>query len=436
MMPTRWYRPVTVLAAGRDQMNLVKTSLLNGIAVVIKMATLLGINKILAIYVGPAGYAAIGQFQNAVQMVTTFASGAINTGVTKYTAEFYDDAERQHKVWQTACMVVLIGSIVVGGAVALLSKPLAVWFLKEESYGSVFIWFASTLIFFTFNTLLLAILNGKKAIGRYVAANIAGSLFALIVTAAMSISMGLYGALVALAIYQSCTFFVTVTICYRADWFKWKYIIGGIDGNVARGLLKYTAMALTTAACVPLSHIFIRNHLSLQFGLEQAGYWEAMWRLSSAYLMFVTATLSVYYLPRLAELKTAASLRQEIHLGYKLILPIAFMSSLAVYLLRDMIIAILFSDEFLPMRDLFAIQMIGDFLRIGSLLLSYIMLSKSMPKAFILTEIAFAASFYFLTIFMTATYGLQGVVIAHAINYLIYWLIMIFLIYLRIEEIA
>ena len=67
-------------------MTLIRTSLLNGIAVVIKMLTLLSINKVLAIYVGPVGYAALGQFQNAVQMITTFASGAINTGVTKYTA--------------------------------------------------------------------------------------------------------------------------------------------------------------------------------------------------------------------------------------------------------------------------------------------------------------------------------------------------------------
>lgn len=68
-------------------MALIKTSLLNAIAVVIKMITMLGINKILAVYVGPAGYAALGQFQNAVQMIATFGSGAINTGVTKYTAE-------------------------------------------------------------------------------------------------------------------------------------------------------------------------------------------------------------------------------------------------------------------------------------------------------------------------------------------------------------
>ena len=52
-------------------MTLIKTSLLNAIAVVIKMLTTLGINKILAVYVGPTGYAALGQFQNAVQMITT-----------------------------------------------------------------------------------------------------------------------------------------------------------------------------------------------------------------------------------------------------------------------------------------------------------------------------------------------------------------------------
>ena len=90
-------------------MTLIKTSLLNGIAVAIKMLTLLGINKILAIYVGPAGYAAIGQFQNAVTMITTFASGAINTGVTKYTAEYYQDEERQRLVWRTAGTIALLG---------------------------------------------------------------------------------------------------------------------------------------------------------------------------------------------------------------------------------------------------------------------------------------------------------------------------------------
>lgn len=129
-------------------MTLLKTSFLNGIAVVIKMLTLLGINKMLAIYVGPSGYAALGQFQNAVQMVTTFSTGAISTGVTKYTAEYQDDEGAQHRVWRTAGTIACVGSVLTSILIILFSKPLAVWCFNDESLYSVFIWCAATLIFF------------------------------------------------------------------------------------------------------------------------------------------------------------------------------------------------------------------------------------------------------------------------------------------------
>ena len=190
-------------------MTLIKTSLLSAIAVVVKMITMLGINKVLAIYVGPAGYAAIGQFQNAVQMITTFASGAINTGVTRYTAEYDGDEGKQRLVWKTAGTIALVGSIFTASLIIIFNQKLSVLILNDIKYGGVFIWFAVTLCFFTLNSLLIAVLNGKKEIGLYVAANISGSLFALIVTVFMSIQFGLYGALVALAVYQSLSFFVT-----------------------------------------------------------------------------------------------------------------------------------------------------------------------------------------------------------------------------------
>jgi len=407
-------------------MTLIKTSLLNGIAVVIKMLTLLGINKILAIYVGPAGYAALGQFQNAIQMITTFASGAVNTGVTKYTAEYYEDEKKQRAVWRTAGTISVIGSVLTGLLVIFFRKPLAGWFLKDESYSGVFVWFAVTLVFFVFNTLLLAILNGKKEIHRYVIANIAGSLFALIVTSLMAIQYGLYGALVALAIYQSLAFFVTFLLCYQASWFKLSYMFGGIDKDSAKNLAKYTAMALTSAACVPISHILVRNHLGDTLGWEVAGYWEAMWRLSAAYLMLVTTTLSVYYLPRLSELKETAAIKREILQGYKIILPVAAACGLCIYLLRDFIIRTLFTADFASMQVLFAWQMTGDIFKIGSWIIAYLMLAKAMVKIFIVSEIVFAASFYILTVLFTSEFQLEGVAIAYALNYMIYWAVMAF----------
>lgn len=409
-------------------MTLIKTSLLNGIAVVIKMLTMLGLNKVLAIYVGPAGYAAIGNFQNAVQMITTFASGAVNTGVVKYTAEYYGEEEKQRQVWRTAGTIAVVGSVIAGIGVSLFSKKIAYWFLKDESFDVVFIWFSITLVFFILNTLLLAILNGKKEIHRYITANIVGSVFSLAVTSVLAIQFGLIGALTALAIHPSFSFVVTLYLCYKADWFKFSYLFGGLDKKVLLNLSKFTAMALTSAACVPVSHILIRTHLGETLGWEAAGYWEAIWRLSAAYLMLVTTTLSLYYLPRLSELKDPADIRKEIIQGYKIILPAAAACGLVIYLLRDFIIGLLFTEDFIPMRELFAWQMLGDTLKIGSWILAYLMLSKAMMKLFIITEVVFAIGFYCWTYLFTDMVGLEGVSIAHAVNYAIYWVVMSILI--------
>lgn len=86
-------------------MSLVKTSLLNGIAVIVKILSALMLNKVLAIYVGPSGYAIIGQFQNVVSILVSFSGGVLATGVTKATAQHFDNEAKQQAVW-TASIVV------------------------------------------------------------------------------------------------------------------------------------------------------------------------------------------------------------------------------------------------------------------------------------------------------------------------------------------
>ena len=405
-------------------MNLIKTSLFNGISVVVKMATLLGINKVLALYVGPSGYAALGQLQNALTMITTLSSGAVNTGVTKYTAEYIDEPQKQHAVWRTSTTLALIGSLLVGVLVALFNVELSSYFFKTDVYGSVFIWIALSLFFFTFNALLLAVINGKKDVRTLVIANIAGSFLSLIVTGILTWTLGLYGALVSLGIYQALAFVTTVLLCRRSEWFRIEYFFGRFDKRIAIDLSKFAAMALTTAACVPAAQILIRNHLIDDFGVEYAGYWEAMWRLSSAYLLLVTTTLSVYYLPRLSELVGYKAVVREVMEGYRFILPMAVFCCVVVYFLRDFVIHVLFSNQFLPMRDLFAFQLIGDVMKIGIWILAYVMLGKAMYKLYILTEIVFAISLYWFVLLFTRWYGFEGVVAGYAFNYLIYWVVM------------
>jgi len=415
-------------------MNLLKTSVLNGVAVLIKTATMFLLNKILAVYVGPAGYAAIGQFQNFIQMITTFAGSAVNNAVVKYTAEYHEDELKQRAVWKTAGSIVSIFSIIFAFLVLVFYQQLSFWIFKTESYGSVLIWFAIFLIFFNLNALLLAILNGKKEILKLITANITGSIFSLVITGLLAIKFGLYGALIALSIYQSLNFIVTLYLSYKSEWFEFSYIFGHIELEISKKIAAFAAMALVSAVCVPLSQMAIRSYLVHEFNVTYAGYWEAMIRLSAAYLMLVTTTLSIYYLPRLSELKSLQEIRKEVYLGYKFIFPLAIVGGVLLYLLRDWIIPLLFSSSFAPMRELFFWQLLGDSIKIGSWILAYLMLGKAMIRLYICSEIFFAFTSILFTYVFTIYYGFNGVSIAHFANYSLYWVVLSFMVFQNLEK--
>ncbi len=76
-------------------MQLIKVSLLNGISVALRMAALLFINKLLALYCGPIGYVIIGQFQNSLQILQTLSGGALSSGVVKFTAEYKEQPDKE-----------------------------------------------------------------------------------------------------------------------------------------------------------------------------------------------------------------------------------------------------------------------------------------------------------------------------------------------------
>ncbi|MEN8134165.1 MAG: O-antigen translocase [Thermodesulfobacteriota bacterium] len=403
-------------------MTLVKTSLLNGIAVAVKVASALVLNKILAVYVGPAGYAIIGQFQNAVSIVVNLAGGVVATGVTKATAQHFDDEAKQHAVWQTAIRLSLGASLIAAVSLLVIGNSLAPWLLHRADMSSVFVWLALTLPAMAANNLLLAIVNGKKEVGIYVTVNIIGSLISMLVTGLLAFNFGLYGTLVAFTINPAIVLLSTAAIVARRDWFKARFLWGQMNRPALRELSGFGLMGLTSALTMPITFMLIRDHLVTNLGLTAAGYWQASWKISEIYLMLVTTTLSVYFLPRLAEIRTAHEMKIEIIKVYRFVLPIVVVGAVTIFLLRDIIIYTLFTPDFLPMRELFPWQLAGDVIKIGAWVTGYVLIGRGMVKAFLSVEIIFSISFVLLSWLFVNRWGLQGVPIAYAVNYLICWL--------------
>ena len=410
-------------------MNLIKTSLLSLVATFFKMLSGLVINKAISVYIGPAGLAIIGQFQNFSQVVLIAAQGAINNGVVKYTAEYGRESPKIPYLFSTALRISLIASVSVGLLLILFSSFFSSRILDSVDYNFIFIIFSFTIILFVLNGLLLSIINGLKEIRSYIKINIIQSLYSLIFTSLLIYFFSLKGALIALATNQSIIFFITLVMIRKHNIIKWKNFTSSFDKQISKKLLAFSAMAITSAIMVPTSQFIVRDYIATTQGMDQAGYWQGVWYISTTYLMIVTTALSTYYLPRLSEITCKQKLKKEILQGYKILLPIVIACGLTIYILRDFIIHLLFSESFLPMKPLFTWQIIGDVFKISSWLLAYIMLAKSMTKLFIFSEIVFSLSLIIFSYLFISKYGVIGATYAYCLNYLTYLLFtMIFII--------
>ncbi len=70
-------------------------------------------------------------------------------------------------------------------------------------------------------------------------------------------------------------------------------------------------MTIVSIIMGPLSLLIVRNYIGDNLGWDKAGYWQGVWYISSIYLMIITTSLSVYYLPKLSELKDKNDLKKK-----------------------------------------------------------------------------------------------------------------------------
>ncbi len=404
-------------------MNFGLATSLNAIAIVIRLFAAFVINKILAVYVGASGYALIGQLQNITTALTMFAGGATNQGVIKLTAECPADVEALKPVWRAAAAIALGCSCIVAVLCMVFATPLATAILKAPEFFYVFIIFGAGVVFAGLNLLLLAVANGLADFKVFIPANIAGSILTLSVSAWLTVTFGLAGGLVAFAIGQSIPLISTLLICRHRPWLKWELFFGRIDRTAVRGLYGFIAMAATTALATPLSQLCARGLVIEHFGLAYAGYWEAMNRISTLYLLFFTSALALAYLPALSAARDGPTVKGAVYRMVMIFGPLTALCSFTVYFCQDMIIDILFTPDFHHMKQLFFYQTIGDTVKVVSWMFAYVMIGRGLVKAYIVTEIIFAVVFVAATAIFSAWLGFKGTSLAYLFTYGVYLIV-------------
>ncbi len=390
------------------------------ISVVARLSSQFFVAKVIALFAGAAAFGVFGQFQSFVTIVQLFAGGFVSGGVTKYVAEYHDKPDVLRKLIQTAICFAFLCSLVTGFIIIIFSITLSTYIFHTSDYSWVLIVFGFTLFGYTLNQVFLSVFNGLNKMSMYAGISVAGAFFSMILICSLTYAFYTEGALLGLVLSQACLFLVGCLFIYKIP-IQIKLLQSRIDSQMIKKLLTFSVMAIVSAISVPIVQILLRNYVSLHNGWIEVGYWQAMLRISDAYLMLITTIITTYALPKYSKIKNKVELKKEVFSLMTKLMPLTLLLAISIYLFRHKIIIILFSEKFIDMEQLFIFQLIGDVIKVGSWIIANVLLAKAKIKIYIFTELFFISSFYILSLLFFNLFGLIGLTMAFALNFGLYF---------------
>ncbi|MGS0742069.1 O-antigen translocase [Glaciimonas sp. GG7] len=405
--------------------KLLTVTLFSGLLTLFKMGSGFIVAKVVATYTGPSGIAMLGQVQSLVSVLNGIVTAPAGNGIVRYTSEYKDSGLEGCAPWWRAGIkwITFLLAIVIP-IVCIFAKPISHRLFGELDYSWLVVLMALMLPLSAANSLVASIINGQHQYRRFICLGAVSVFVATIIMVVLVRAANLNGAMIAAALYTSISGMVMLIGSIRQPWFRLKYWWGKTDKAQIKGIGAYVAMAITSALTVPVSLLLVRNILVSQTGWEQTGQWQAVWKISEVYLGVITMALSTYFLPKLASLDGPDAILKEIKTTIRIIMPIVSLLALLVYLFRDIVISLIFTDAFHPAREFFAIQLVGDVIKIMSWIYAYPMLARGATKWFMGTEILFSMTFVLFAYIFVQKYGVHGANVAYALNYLIYLIFM------------
>lgn len=405
--------------------SLFKVTSLNSVSVVLKIITGLISSKIIAVFLGAPGMALVGNMRNFFTSVETISTLGFQNGIVKYSAENQENESELKKVISTIFFS-LIGASVIFGLILFLFATN--WndevFGSDFSYDFVFKILALTLPFYVINLFLISVINGFGKFKAVIFINIFGNLIGLLVSMFLIYRYNVAGALISIAITPALLFFISLFYSAKEFSLTKNISLSSFDFSIIKNLSSYSIMALVYGFIGPLVYLAIRNNIIENLGIDQAGYWSAMERISSNYLLFISTLLSVYFLPKLVLAQNNLETKKVFWSYYKTILPVFILGLSFIYIFRNIIVKILFTEDMLPVSNLFFWQLVGDVFKASSIILGYQFFAKKMTKAFVITEIFSLMTLYFSSIYFVNIFQIEGIVIAHAFTYGVYLLVL------------
>lgn len=392
----------------------------------VRLLISLVVQNLLAQYTGQSGIAKVGQIRNISAILMSLSSLGVFNGVVKYVSEYKNSQEGLKKLFSTVYVLSTLATLTLSLTLFFCSKYLSNWLFFSKSYAYVFQLLAVATPFIAINRIFNGVINGLSAYKINAKIELIWFFLASLLLLVSLFFYNIQGVLLAIAITPIIQFSILIFIFGKTlnEYINFRQL--SFRTPLLKTLLGFALMSFVGTVFLNFIEIELRTLISERVSENEAGVWTAMSSISKIYMQFLTIIFPIYVLPYYTEIKTIAGLKKQAKKIYASLLPLIVLGMLLVYLFKNQIVKIIYTNDFLSMIPLFKWQLLSDFTRFLAVVLAYYFLSKNAFKYFISTELISLILYFFFAKELIIIYGSEGVVLANFVRYICYLLLVVF----------
>ena len=395
----------------------------SAVALAVKFLVGFVLTKLFALFLGPSGLALLGNLKNFTQLLHSYGTLGMQSGIIRFASEWKSQPKKIANLVGTLNIIFTISALIGGSFIFFFSSALSLTIFQNTSFDYIFKIIAVILPLQGFHLMYYSILQGLGNYKRVVWQAVLMDLIKVALTSILVLKYDLVGALIAMVVAPVFYFLLSVwntaiTLkIFRYNWSK----------AVAKNLALYAMMSLFSSIAIPIVYIVIRNKITTDLGVDNAGYWEAVNQFSFFYFMVLNSIIMMYVLPKISENQKVSFFRKQASEYFLKLIPVFVVGLVLLFLFRDIAIWILFDDSFRPVSELMLWQLLGDVFRAASLVLVAYIHAHRLITHYITIDLVLSFSLILFSFFFIEQFGLIGAVRAHFVSYLIYFVAIVFL---------
>lgn len=381
-------------------------------------------SKFVAVLLGPAGVGIMGLYQSGLQLIQQLSSMGLSQSAVRDVSE----ANGSNDMQLIAKTVTVVRKLVwVTGLLGLLLVACLSPILSKASFGNYdytipFIILSVTLLIDQLSAGQRVVLQGMRRLKDLAKCSAFGVTFGLITSVPLYYWLGIDGIVPTLVLNSVCSLLLS--------WIYSRKIKIERVRVTPKQTLEQGKLMLVMGVSMSLSGILstvvayaIRGFIQANGGIEQVGLYQAGFVIMTTYVGMVMNAIATDYYPRLAainkdNLKCREAVSQQGEIGVMILAPM--LTICLVFM--PFVLKILYSDKFLAANEYISWACLGMMLRLASWVISFLFVAKAESKLFMINELS--ANLYYLVFSLIGynTFGLTGLGIAFALEYIIYFI--------------